>query len=137
MCSRKIHKKSKHSRKFPFEAINDCLKIGGISINDIDEIAYVNDIKTFLKEIYLKPALKSFNRLKFLFKDFDKFLNLFNSKKIVRQNLNYKGKINFYRHHFCHIASAYFPSGSENALCLSLDGMVENETGMIAEANSW
>ena len=71
-----------NSRKFPFEAINDCLKIGGISINDIDEIAYVNDIKkTFLKEIYLKPALKSFNRLKFLFKDFDKFLNLFNSKK--------------------------------------------------------
>ena len=38
-----------------------------------------------------------------LFKDFDKFLNLFNSEKIVRQNLNYKGKINFYRHHFCHI----------------------------------
>ena len=135
-CAQERYTKDKHSRKFPFEAINDCLKIGGISINDIDEIAYVNDIKTFLKEIYLKPALKSFNRLKFLFKDFDKFLNLFNSEKIVRQNLNYKGKINFYRHHFCHIASAYFPSGFENALCLSLDGMAENETGMIAEANS-
>lgn len=135
-CAQERYTKDKHSRKFPLEAINDCLKIGDLSINDIDEIAYVNDIKTFLKEIYLKPALKSFSRLKFLFEDFDKFLRLFNTEKIVRKKLNYKGKINFYRHHFCHIASAYFPSGFENALCLSLDGMAENETGMIAEANS-
>ena len=115
-CAQERYTKDKHSRQFPKEAIDDCLKIGGISINDIDEIAYVNDIKTFLKEIYLKPAMKSLNRLKFLFQDFDKFLTLFNTEKIVRKKLNYNGKINFYRHHFCHIASAYFPSGFENAL---------------------
>jgi len=135
-CAQERYTKDKHSRKFPLEAINDCLKIGKISINDIDEIAYVNDIKTLLREIYLKPALKSFTRFKFLLNDFNKFLKLFNTEKIVRKKLNYKGKINFYRHHLCHIASAYYPSGFENALCLSLDGMAENETGMIAEANS-
>jgi len=135
-CAQERFTKDKHSRKFPIEAINDCLRIGKISINDVDEIAYVNDIKTFLKEIYIKPAFKSLNRLKFLFKDFKKVLRLFNSENIVRKKLNYKGKINFYRHHLCHIASAYYPSGFENALCLSLDGMAENETGMIAEANS-
>ena len=58
-CAPERYTKDKHSRKFPLEAINDCLKIGNININDIDEIAYVNDIKTFLKEIYLKPALKN------------------------------------------------------------------------------
>ena len=135
-CAQERFTKDKHSRKFPIEAINDCLRIGKISINDVDEIAYVNDIKTFLKEIYIKPAFKSLSRLKFLFKDFKKVLRLFNSENIVRKKLNYKGKINFYRHHLCHIASAYYPSGFENALCLSLDGMAENETGMIAEANS-
>ena len=135
-CAQERYTKDKHSRKFPIEAINDCLKIGKISIDDIDEIAYVNDIKTFLKEIYIKPAFKSLSRLKFFFKDFKKVLRLFNSENIVRKKLNYKGKINFYRHHLCHIASAYYPSGFDNALCLSLDGMAENETGMIAEANS-
>ncbi len=134
-CAQERYTKDKHSRKFPLEAINDCLKIGNININDIDEIAYVNDIKTFLKEIYLKPALKNIARLKFLINDFEKFLRLFNTEKIVRKKLNYKGKINFYRHHLCHIASAYFPSGFDNALCLSIDGMAEHETGMIAEAN--
>ena len=135
-CAQERYTKDKHSRKFPLEAINDCLKIGGISLDQIDEIAYVNDIKTFLKEIYVKPALRSLSRLKFLFEDFGKFLTLFNTEKIVRQKLNYKGEINFYRHHLCHIASAYYPSGFENALCISLDGMGENETGMIAEGNS-
>ncbi len=134
-CTQERYTKDKHSRKFPLEAINDCLKIGGISLDQIDEIAYVNDIKTFLKEIYVKPALRSLSRLKFLFEDFGKFLTLFNTEKIVRKKLNYKGTINFYRHHLCHIASAYYPSGFENALCISLDGMGENETGMIAEGN--
>ena len=134
-CAQERYTKDKHSRKFPLEAINDCLKIGGISLDQIDEIAYVNDIKTFLKEIYVKPALRSLSRLKFLFEDFGKFLTLFNTEKIVRKKLNYKGTINFYRHHLCHIASAYYPSGFENALCISLDGMGENETGMIAEGN--
>ena len=135
-CAQERYTKDKHSRRFPLEAINDCLKIGKINLSDIDEIAYVNDIKTFLKEIYLKPAIKNFSRLKFLIKDFRKFLRLLNTEKIVRRELKYKGKINFYRHHLCHIASAYYPSGFEKALCLSLDGMAENETGMIAEANS-
>ncbi len=135
-CAQERYTKDKHSRRFPLEAINDCLKIGKINLSDIDEIAYVNDIKTFLKEIYLKPAIKNFSRLKFLIKDFRKFLRLLNTEKIVRRELKYKGKIKFYRHHLCHIASAYYPSGFEKALCLSLDGMAENETGMIAEANS-
>ncbi len=135
-CAQERYTKDKHSRRFPLEAINDCLKIGKINLIDIDEIAYVNDIKTFLKEIYLKPAIKNFSRLKFLIKDFRKFLRLLNTEKIVRRELKYKGKIKFYRHHLCHIASAYYPSGFEKALCLSLDGMAENETGMIAEANS-
>ncbi len=135
-CAQERYSLDKHSRKFPIDAINDCLKIGGLKIEDIDEIAYVNKVKTFLKEIYIKPALKSFKRLKFLINDFDKFKKLYNTEKIVRKKLNYSGKINFYRHHLCHIASSYYPSGFKNALCLSIDGMGEHETGMIAEANS-
>ena len=48
-CAQERYTKDKHSRRFPLEAINDCLKIGGINLNDIDEIAYVNNIKTFFK----------------------------------------------------------------------------------------
>mgnify|MGYP001997881022 CR=1 FL=1 len=42
-------------------------------------------------------------------------------------------KINFFRHHLCHLASCYYPSGFKNALLVSYDGMGEIETGMIAK----
>ena len=135
-CAQERYTHDKHSRLFPNEAVNDCLKIGNISIDQIDEIAFVNDIKSFLREIYLKPAIDNDIRLDFLVKDIDKFLKLYNSEKTIRDNLSYKGKINFYRHHLCHVASSYYPSGFEDALCFSIDGMAESETGIIAAANS-
>ena len=133
-CAQERYTHDKHSRLFPNDAARDCLKIGNISINQVDEVAFVNDIKTFIREIYLKPAINDDVRLDFLYKDIDKLLKLYNSEKIIRENLNYKGKINFYRHHLCHVASSYYPSGFKEALCFSIDGMAESETGIIASA---
>ena len=56
--------------------------------------------------------------------------------KIIRKNLNYKGSIKYYRHHLCHVASAYYPSGFKDALCFSIDGVGEYETGLIASGKS-
>ena len=56
--------------------------------------------------------------------------------KIIRSKLGYKGTIRYYRHHLCHVASSYFPSGFKNALCLSIDGVGEFETGIIASGKS-
>ena len=133
-CAQERYSRDKHSRRFHLEAIQDCLKISNLKINDIDEIAFVNDVNRFLREMYLRPALFSKNRLDFLFNDLDKIKKIYNYKKIIREKLNYKGKINSYRHHLCHVASAYFSSGFDDALCLSIDGFGEYETGIIASA---
>jgi len=135
-CAQERYTRDKHSRLFPKEAALDCLMIAGIKIDQVDEIAFVDDLKLHIRNIYLKPAIESDERLDFLFKDIDRLKQMNDMDQIIRKNLNYKGIINYYRHHLCHVASSYYPSGFKDALCLSIDGVGEYETGLIASAKS-
>jgi carbamoyltransferase len=135
-CAQERYTRDKHSRLFPKEAALDCLMIAGIKIDQVDEIAFVDDLKLHIRNIYLKPAIESDERLDFLFKDIDRLKQMNDMDQIIRKNLNYKGIINYYRHHLCHVASSYYPSGFKDALCLSIDGVGESETGLIASAKS-
>lgn len=135
-CSQERYTRDKHSRRFPKEAATDCLRIEGIDINQVDEVAFVNDLRTYIREIYLRPALQSNDRMDFLFNDIDRVARAHNMDNIIRENLKYSGKINYHRHHLCHIASTYYPSGFKDALCLSIDGVGEFETGMMAAGHS-
>jgi len=122
----------KHSRDFPIDAINDCLKTAGIKMEDVDEIAYANDTLYHITEFYLKPALENEARIEFLINDNDRIRQFYDMEDVIRKHTGFAGKINFYRHHMCHLASAYYPSGFDKALILSLDGVGEMETGMYA-----
>ena len=135
-CAQERYTRDKHSRLFPKEAALDCLMIAGIKIDQVDEIAFVDDLKLHIRNIYLKPAIESDERLDFLFKDIDRLKQANDMDQIIRKNLNYKGIINYYRHHLCHVASSYYPSGFKDALCLSIDGVGEYETGLIASGKS-
>ena len=126
--------RDKHSRKFPKEAVEDCLKLSNTKIDEIDEIAFVNDVNLFIREMYLKPALKNDDRLNFFFNDLEKLSKIYNFKSIIKKELKYNGVIKNYKHHLCHIASSYFSSGFENSLCLSIDGFGEHETGLLVSA---
>ena len=135
-CAQERYTRDKHSRLFPKEAALDCLAIAGIKIDQVDEIAFVDDLKSQIRNTYLKPAIESDERLDFLFKDIDRLKQMNDMDQIIRKNLNYKGIINYYRHHLCHVASSYYPSGFKDALCLSIDGVGEYETGLIASGKS-
>jgi len=135
-CAQERYTRDKHSRLFPKEAALDCLMIAGIKIDQVDEIAFVDDLKYQIRNSYLKPAIESDERLDFLFKDIDRLKQMNDMDQIIRKNLNYKGIINCYRHHLCHVASSYYPSGFKDALCLSIDGVGEYETGLIASGKS-
>ncbi len=126
----------KHSKNFPIDAINECLKISGLKISDIDEIALTVDYYDMIKRIYLQPAIESKDRLDFLINDIDRIKNYNSFEEIVRKKLNYRGKINSYRHHLCHLASAYYPSGFDKAIVFSNDGIGEYETGMLGVGNN-
>ena len=39
-CEQERHTLDKHSRKFPVDAINDCLLRGRVSIDEVDEINF-------------------------------------------------------------------------------------------------
>ena len=135
-CAQERFTHDKHSRLFPIDAIQKCLQIGKIKITDIHEIAFVNDIKLLLREIYFRPALQNDKRLDYVFSDLEKIKYAYNTENLIRKKLNYKGSIKFYRHHLCHVASAYYPSGFKNALCISVDGRGEYETGITVVGKS-
>ncbi len=135
-CAQERFSGDKHSRKFPKEAVQECLKIANIKINEIDEVAFVNDVNLFIREMYLKPALKDENRLKFFFNDIEKLTKIYNFKSIIKKELNYDGVIKNYKHHLCHVASSYYSSGFDEALCLSIDGFGEHETGILASGKN-
>ncbi len=135
-CEQERYNKIKHSKEFPLEAINDCLKISGKKLKDIDEIAINQDYYEMVKKIYLEPALKEKNRLKFIIDDIDRIKVYNEIKNIVRTKLNFKKKVGEYRHHYCHLTSAYYPSGFKKALVVSYDGIGENESGMAGIGNN-
>ena len=74
--------------------------------------------------------------LKRVFEDSEIIKNYLDLENKVRDKLNFKGEIVTFHHHLCHIASAYYPSGFNKSLVLSLDGVGQFETGMLASANN-
>ena len=68
-CEQERYTGDKHSKIFPIDAVNDCLLIGGVKIDDVDlvVIPYLPDV--MIRERYLKSALESDIRLEFLKND--------------------------------------------------------------------
>ena len=118
--------RKKHDSAFPENAINFCMKDNGLTIEDIDIVAYYD--KPFLTferilETYLSYAPVGI-------RSFIKALPLWIKKKlwmkeVIRKELNYNGKIVFPEHHESHAASAFFPSPFQEAAFITMDGVGE------------
>jgi carbamoyltransferase len=131
-CEQERYSLEKHTRQFPHDAIRDCLKIANITIEDVDAIAFGLDHRLYLREFYLKPALEDEARLDFMINDLDRFKQYSQIEQTIREETNYKGKIDFHSHHLCHLASAYYPSGFGEAFLASYDGLGEVWAGFLA-----
>ena len=95
-CSQERYTRDKHSRRFPKEAATDCLRIEGIGINQVDEVAFVNDLRTYIREIYLRPALQSNDRMDFLFNDIDRVARAYNMDNIIIRKIEYDDYNKYY-----------------------------------------
>jgi len=129
-CAQERYTLDKHSREFPIDAIQNCLSIGGIKISDVNQIAFCDDTQHLIRERYLRPALNHNDRLRLLVTDIDRIREIYLVEERIRLETGFIGEIQQYRHHLCHLASAYYPSGFEEALLVSYDGMGEWETGL-------
>ncbi len=118
--------RKKHDISFPINAINYCLKEGGINVNQINYIAFYE--KPLLKfERLLSMHLEMFPRS---FLTFYKALPSWLNEKlrvpgIIRKKLKYKGEILFIEHHLAHAASCFLVSPFEEAAILTVDGVGE------------
>lgn len=121
----------KHDYNFPQNAIDYCLREGGITADRLDAVVFYD--KPFLKferlmETYIAFAprgIRSFmmalplwlNQKLFLPREIDKGL----------KDL-YEGPIYFTTHHASHAASAFFPSPFKEAAIITFDGVGEWST---------
>jgi carbamoyltransferase len=118
--------RKKHDQTFPTNAISYCIDHAGIKNEALDYVAFYD--KPFLKferilETYLTYA-------PFGIGSFLKAIPLWIKKKIwikelIKDELNYSGKIIFPEHHESHAASAFFPSPFQEAAFITMDGVGE------------
>ena len=116
----------KHDHSFPSKSVDYCLRFGGISVGDIDYVAFYD--KPWLKferllETYLAYAPQGFS-------SFIKALPLWLKEKLwmgdlIKRELDYKGLLVYPEHHQSHAASAFFPSPFRSAAIITVDGVGE------------
>lgn len=123
----------KHDAGYPENAIAYCLREGGITLGDVDQVAFYD--KPFLKferllETYLAFAPRGFNSFRMAIplwlreKLFQKSL-LKDHLKAVAPGFDWDGRLLFAEHHLSHAASAFFPSPFQDSLVLTMDGVGE------------
>ncbi|MEX0965946.1 MAG: carbamoyltransferase [Bacteroidia bacterium] len=136
--------RKKHDPSFPAQAISFCLEYGGISLDDLDAVAF-----------YDKPLLKFERLLETYYAFAPKGLSSFIVsmpvwlkekmflKRLIHTELKAIGEYDrkklillFPEHHLSHVASAFYPSNFEDAAVMTLDGVGEWATASIASADA-
>ncbi len=132
--------RKKHDSGFPKRAIEYCLGEGGVTLADVDHVAFYD--KPFLKferllETYLAFAPRGF-------KSFSMAIPVWLREKLFLKDLligelrkwapdyDWANRLLFSEHHLSHAASAFFPSPFEEAVVLTLDGVGEWTTTSLA-----
>jgi len=121
--------RKKHDFGFPINAVNWCLKEGGIEVKDLDIVSFYE--KPFIKfERILETALACAPTG---MSQFIQAMPLWLKQKlwlpqIIFKELGYEGKIVFCGHHEAHAASAFYPSPFKEAAFLTMDGVGEWDT---------
>src|SRR6516225_6843540 len=91
--------RKKFDANYPRHAVEYCLKAGGVTLADIDYVAF-----------YDKPFLKSL---------------LASELKTLEPNFDWDKRLAFSEHHLSHAASAFYPSPFQRAAVLTMDGVGE------------
>lgn len=121
--------REKHDSSFPTSSVEYCLDRDGITIEDVDYVAF-----------YEKPIVK-FDRIletflttaPFGFRAFMQGMPVWLRKRLwmrdqIASELNYDGDVLFGSHHESHAASSFYASPFEKAAILTVDGVGEWNT---------
>ena len=127
--------RKKHYSGYPIESIKECLRIADKKDSEITDIAFNTKPSSNLlpKGIFF---LKNFSFKKVLLSE--SFKNKINVKGLLlnKFTLNKNVKFHYIEHHLAHIASAFYPSGFNDAVGLSIDGSGDFVTLAISECKN-
>lgn len=116
----------KHDPSFPRNAVEYCLREGGIETHELDAVAfYDKPFLTFERLLETYVASAPYGLASFL-----KAMPVWLKKKLwtpdlLARELEFDGPILFTEHHESHAASAFFPSPFERAALITADGVGE------------
>jgi len=111
----------KNDKSLPRHAFRYCLQEAGLTISDIDCVAYYEDPCSKLgRQIWMgmMPGLPERRRESI----FDR-MSKPQPQEEIRRRLGYEGRIEISDHHLSHAASAYYFSGFDEAAILTVDGV--------------
>ncbi len=148
-CEEERFTREKHTGRFPRHAIEYVLREGGVgTIGELDRIVYSFSYPLMYQAakhreargVVSRPtragmalflsAMRTFHRLA----GYDDE----RSRRVFERALGVsvpKDRYLVVPHHLCHAASAFFESGYERALCLTLDAEGESTSGMVVRAS--
>ncbi|MDA1331818.1 MAG: carbamoyltransferase [Proteobacteria bacterium] len=126
--------RKKHDARFPSNAIEYCLREGGLDASEIDSVVFYE--KPFVKferllETYFAFAPRGFksfaSAMPFWIKE-----KLFQKSQLIKGlsqtldiSINWGERLLFSEHHLSHAASAFYPSPFDDAAVLTIDGVGE------------
>jgi carbamoyltransferase len=128
----------KHDYSFPTNAINFCLRQGGITSKDLDYVVfYEKPLQKF--ERILLTSLQTFPQSWGVFRE--SMITWFNDKLWIKGQILTTldipdEKLLFVEHHLSHAASAVFCSPFDEAAVLTIDGVGEWTTATIGKATA-
>ena len=124
--------RKKHDPDLPKNAAAYCLKAGGITIKDVNFVAFYD--KPLLKferllETYLATAPQGYT-------SYARSMPLWLKHKLwipdtIKSELGYEGEVLFTEHHQSHAGSAFYPSPYQEAAILTIDGVGEWTTNSL------
>ncbi len=124
----------KHDPRLPWRAFRFCLEQGGITLSDVDCVAYYeNPVKKLSRQIWtaLHPEVSDSIRRKILNALPQRIDQV---ERQIRRMLGYAGRLEIFDHHQSHAASSFFYSGFEEAAVLTVDGVGEWATTAFGKA---
>lgn len=115
--------RNKHDAGIPKGAFNYCLEEGGLTIDEIDCVAYYEEPeKKLARQIWMMlPGLPKDKKIL-------QRLEPRRPEREIRGVLGYDGPIDYVGHHQAHAASSFYYSGFAEAAILTVDGVGEWDT---------
>ncbi len=125
-ASEQVFTRKKHDPDFPVHAIRWLLETAGITVEDIQLVAFYDKPIVKFERILLSHIATFPRSLTQFVKGMPAwFSTKLRLDRLLKTELGYTGPITYGQHHLSHAASAFYASGFEEAAILTVDGVGE------------